>query len=101
MLRMVIAIALTTCLAACGEAPQPAGKGAPGARGPEGPAGPPGPQGPAGPAGSAGGLRILRAACDEASCIVQCAADEVLIGAYCGTGRNPAIFPSERSATCR
>lgn len=113
MLRMLIALALSAWLAGCGQSPQQLAKGDPGPKGPPGAAGPPGPQGPVGlpgpagpagaqgPTGPPGGMRILRSLCDEAACIVQCAGDEVLVTAYCGAGRNPAIFPSERSATCR
>ena len=64
-----------------------------------GPAGPRGERGPAGPAG--GGIRIVRSNCDAAACTVQCEADEVLLNAYCGAAHNPAIFPSEKSASCR
>jgi hypothetical protein len=114
-----LAIALT----ACGQAPQQGAKGDPGPPGPAGPAGPPGPGGPAGalgPAGPAGpqgpqgpagppapaasapqAVRIASANCDRTSCTVTCADDEVLITAYCGAKRIPAIFPSERSASCR
>jgi len=32
---------------------------------------------------------------------VQCGEDELLLTAYCGARRNPAVMPTERSATCR
>jgi hypothetical protein len=46
-------------------------------------------------------VRIFRANCDPTSCTAQCSDDEVLLIAYCGSMRNPAIFPTERSASCR
>jgi hypothetical protein len=46
-------------------------------------------------------MRTVRTSCDATGCAVQCADDEVLLVAYCGTARNPAIFPTERSASCR
>jgi hypothetical protein len=46
-------------------------------------------------------MRIVRANCDATSCAVQCSDDEVLLIAYCGATRNAAIFPTERSASCR
>ena len=93
----------------------PAGPAGPaGVAGPAGPAGSPGPQGPPGapgqqgPAGSAGaaaggaaGFHIVRSNCDATSCVVQCGEDEVLLIAYCGANRTPAVFPTERSASCR
>jgi hypothetical protein len=42
----------------------------------------------------------VRANCDAAGCTVECSQDEVLITAYCGARRTPAIFPTERSASC-
>ena len=73
-------------------------------KGPMGDQGPPGPKGPtgdAGPAGSASGIRIVRSNCDETTCRVQCSENEMLLTAYCGPNRNPAIIPTERTATCR
>ena len=69
--------------------------------GPMGYAGPPGPPGPKGDPGPPGGIRVVRSNCDETTCTVQCGEDEMLLTAYCGPRRNAAIFPSERSATCR
>jgi hypothetical protein len=46
-------------------------------------------------------MRIIRSNCDPAGCAAQCAEDEVLLVAYCGAARNPATFPTERSASCR
>jgi hypothetical protein len=77
-------------------------RGLPGRRGPSGPPGPqgsPGPPGPPGPTGSQ--VRVVRSNCTAASCVAECGADEVLITAYCGARRAPAVFPSERSASCR
>ena len=87
LLRLVIAIALAGPLMSCG--------------GYVGPPGPPGPKGDPGPEGPPFGLRVLRSNCDEASCTIQCREDEMLVTAYCGTRRNAAVFPTERSATCR
>jgi hypothetical protein len=96
--------------------------GSAGATGPVGPAGPPGPPGPAGPAGLPGPtgpagapaevgsaaasgpsshVRIVRAVCTATTCSAQCDPDEALLIAYCGTGRNAAVYPTERSASCR
>jgi len=82
--------------------PGPAGQR--GAQGPQGSQGPPGPQGPEGSAGTAGAgapIRVIRANCNSADCTVECKDDEVLLTAYCGTRRTAAVFPSERSASCR
>jgi hypothetical protein len=46
-------------------------------------------------------MRIVRANCDATNCAVQCGDDEMLLIAYCGVTRNAAIFPTERSASCR
>jgi collagen triple helix repeat protein len=126
-IRLLLAIALSAGLLGCGEASQgskgeagqvgPAGPpgargdtGPAGPRGPAGPAGPPGPQGaqgppgpqaPAGAIGSASSIRVVRANCDNTGCRVECGEDEVLLTAYCGAARGAAIFPTERSASCR
>jgi hypothetical protein len=39
--------------------------------------------------------------CDATGCTAQCGDDEVMLMAYCGATRNPAAFPTERSASCR
>src|SRR3954470_16186979 len=86
-------------LSACGE-PSVGPKGETGAQGPPGPEGPAGPSGPVGPTGPEGpaqaGLssqvRIVRANCNAVSCSAQCEQDESLLIAYCGTGRNGAIY---------
>jgi hypothetical protein len=46
-------------------------------------------------------MRIVRASCDSTTCAAQCSDDEVLLIAYCGAARNSAIFPTERSASCK
>jgi hypothetical protein len=91
--RTLIAIALAACLSGCGKDPQPV-QGEPGPPGPRGERGPPGPPGPS-------GTRVVRANCDAATCAVQCEPDDILITAWCGVARNAAIFPTERSASCR
>jgi hypothetical protein len=91
-----IVVGLAASLTACGGSLPPGPKGD---AGPAGPAGPRGERGAAGPAG--GGIRIVRSNCDAAACTVQCEADETLLNAYCGAAHNPAIFPSEKSASCR
>ena len=109
--RTLSIVILAFGLAACGEA-QPGPKGDPGPPGPPGATGevgPPGPPGPAGTtevgtgarAGSSSQVRIVRANCNATSCAAQCDDDEELLIAYCGTGRNPAIYPTARSASCR
>jgi hypothetical protein len=77
--------------------------GARGAKGDPGPPGPRGDSGPAGPRGPAGesGIRILRMDCPGGNCDVRCDDSEVMLTAYCGIGRTPAIFTSDSSAICR
>jgi hypothetical protein len=95
ILKTSIIIGLAASLAACGQSP-------PGPKGDPGPAGPAGARGDRGPAGAPGaGIRVVRSACDATACTVQCEADEVLLSAYCGAAHNPAIFPNEKSASCR
>jgi hypothetical protein len=77
------------------------GQGLKGPMGDQGPPGPKGPRGDAGPPSQTSGIRIVRANCDETSCRVQCGENEMLLTAYCGPKRNPAIIPTERAATCR
>jgi hypothetical protein len=75
-----------------------------GPKGPMGDKGPPGPKGPRGdpgPSSPASGIRIVRSTCDETTCAVQCGENEMLLTAYCGPKRNPAIIPAERTAACR
>jgi hypothetical protein len=63
----------------------------------------------AGPARSARGalgppgapVRVVQSSCTSASCAAECRNDEVLLIAYCGPTRNPAVYPGERSASCR
>jgi hypothetical protein len=71
--------------------------GKPGPPGERGAAGPSGPRGPAGESG----VRILRVDCTPTSCTATCAADEILINAYCGSNHAPAAYPTETSAACR
>jgi hypothetical protein len=111
--HLVLAFILLAGLAGCGKGPQgatgPAGppgpKGDVGAVGPAGPkgdtgaAGPKGDTGPAGPPGSSG-VRIVRSDCAAGSCTVECDEKEVLVTAYCGPNRSPALFSKERSASC-
>jgi hypothetical protein len=72
-----------------------------GPMGDQGPPGPKGPRGDPGPPGSTSSIRIVRSNCDETTCRAQCSENEMLLTAYCGPTRNPAIIPSERAATCR
>jgi hypothetical protein len=90
--------ALALAVVGCSKG-DPGENGAPGPAGPQGAQGDVGPRGPAGPPGT--GLRIVRASCDATGCTAQCADDEVLLNAYCGAAHNPALFPTERSASCR
>jgi hypothetical protein len=117
--RTLTAIVLLTWIAGCGQAPPgpkgdagPAGspgvRGAAGPAGADGVAGPPGPQGPAGPQGAQGPagppgspIRIVRTSCDRSGCEIECAADEILLNAFCGPRRTTAAFAAERAASCR
>jgi hypothetical protein len=75
-----------------------------GSKGPVGDQGPPGPKGPRGdpgPPSQASGIRVVRSNCDETTCTVQCGENEMLLTAYCGPKRNPAVIPTERTAACR
>src|SRR6516225_5360109 len=123
LIQILIPIVLAVGLTACDKIPGPKGdpgpQGPPGATGeigppgPPGPSGPPGPPGPPGPAGAAGArgetspatsssqVRVVRATCNATTCAAQCNDDEALLIAYCGTGRNTAVYSSDRSATCR
>jgi hypothetical protein len=74
--------------------------GAKGDQGPRGERGPPGPPGPRGPPGDAG-IRIIRQDCPGGNCDVRCDNSEVLLTAYCGIGRTPAVYTSDSSAICR
>ena len=102
LLRTLSTIIFAVVLAACDQAAGP--KGDPGPQGPPGSSGPPGevgPPGPQGPPGASASIRMVRANCDATACVAQCNEDEILLIAYCGTGRIAAVFPTERSATCR
>jgi len=115
VLTLIVTILVCTSLAACGQqSPQgergPAGprgeKGDAGPLGPIGQAGPPGrpgpqgPQGPAGPPGQGTSIRVERSECYSPGCVIACRERELLLTAYCGPERTPAIFPSENSASC-
>jgi hypothetical protein len=117
-----VVFTLAVFLSACGQGPQglqgakgdqgpPGTAGATGPKGDAGPAGPAGPKGDVGPAGPAGpkgdtgpagtsGVRIVRSDCTSESCTVACRENEVLVTAYCGPNRSPALFSKERSASC-
>jgi hypothetical protein len=111
-----VIIAISLCLASCGEGsqgpkeePKVAGtageKGDPGPPGPPGPQGPQGDPGPPGPPGSPGSaaestVRVMRIRCDTGPCMAECNGDEVLVTAYCGAGRTAVTIVNERSASC-
>ena len=97
--KLSVTILLAGLLAACGQT-EPGPKGDAGPPGERGEAGPPGPPGPPGTA-SLTLLRIVRATCDATGCTAQCSEDEELFIAYCGAARNSAIYPTQRSASCR
>lgn len=110
-LRFLSIMVISLCVSGCGQeskgpkgdtgAPGPPGPmGETGPQGPAGPLGPPGPPGPAGPPGRASQTRVLRVNCALQACQVQCDLEEVMVTAYCGSGRKPAIFLTERSASC-
>jgi hypothetical protein len=109
---LIVTIALLAGLAGCGQGPKgdqgpPGSQGPKGDAGPAGPAGPTGPQGPrglAGPQGEPGppspGVRVVRSACLNGDCTIQCRDNEVLVTAYCGPNRNAATLLAERGASC-
>ena len=108
ILRLLAASAFCIVIAGCQPGPpgpqgQAGAAGAPGAKGDPGPSGPPGPagpQGPPGPPGPASAIRILHRDCITATCVAECASNEVLVTAYCGPSRAQAKFLTERSASC-
>jgi hypothetical protein len=77
------------------------GQGLKGPMGDQGPPGPKGLRGDPGPPGPASGIRIVCSNCDETTCRVRCGENEILLTAYCGPKRNPAIMPTERAAACQ
>jgi hypothetical protein len=91
---MLTMIALAGSIIAWGQGPK-------GPMGDQGPPGPKGPRGDAGPSSPASGIRIVRSNCDETTCRVRCGENEMLLTAYCGPKRNPAIMPTERTAACQ
>src|SRR6516162_1868968 len=102
--HLVLAFVLVAGLTGCGKGPQgdtgpPGSAGPKGDTGPAGPAGPKGDTGQAGPAGSVG-IRVVRSDCTSSSCTIECNENEVLVTAYCGPNRSPALFSKERSASC-
>jgi hypothetical protein len=119
---IAVAIALSVCVASCGEGtvgpkgdPGPAGEkgesgsaGPPGPPGPQGPPGPPGPQGAEGSPGQPGAtaatgesaVRVMRSNCQAAACRGECNQDEVLVVAYCGARRSVVTLVNERTVTC-
>jgi hypothetical protein len=100
--RLAAMLLAAGTLTSCGQASPPQGpKGDPGPPGPQGQPGPTGPPGPAGAPGASAAMRVVRANCDASGCTAQCEADEVLLTAYCGAKHNPAVYPNERSASCR
>jgi hypothetical protein len=126
LIRTMLPVVLAVSLMACDKIPafkgDPGPQGPPGATGEVGPAGPPGPAGPGGPPGppgpvgaagatgqpgsaaapgSSSPVRMVRANCNSTGCTAQCNQGEEVLIAYCGVGRNPAIYPTERSASCR
>jgi len=115
VLTSLVAILMCTWLAGCSQESSqgergPAGprgeKGETGPLGPIGQGGPPGrpgpqgPQGPAGPPGQGTSIRVERSECFSPGCVIACRERELLLSAYCGPERAPAIFPSENSASC-
>jgi hypothetical protein len=117
-LSLIVAIVLCAWLVGCGQqSPQgergPAGpQGAKGDAGPPGPigkAGPQGPQGAQGPQGPQGlvglpgqgtSIRVERSECYSPARVIACREGELLLTAYCGQDRAPAIFPRENAASC-
>jgi hypothetical protein len=119
LIRTLLPIVLALGVAACdipGLKGDPGPQGPRGEAGPPGPPGPPGPSGPPGPPGAAGAaaqtgpgaspelsspVRMVRANCNATACSAQCNEDEEALIAHCGAGRNPAVYPTDRSASCR
>jgi hypothetical protein len=102
-IRTLSIVILAVGLTACGQA-QPGPKGDPGPPGPPGATGevgPPGPPGAGTPPASSSQVRTVRANCNATSCAAQCDNHEELLIVYCGTGRNPAIYPTTRSISYR
>jgi len=89
----VAAVVLAGAVMSCGRSEGP--------KGDPGPPGPPGAKGDPGPPGPIAGIRVVRSPCDVTNCTLQCGDDEILLTAYCGASRNPALVLSERSASCR
>ena len=50
--------------------------------------------------GPASSIRILRKDCIAATCVAECASNEMMVTAYCGPSRAQANFLTERSASC-
>jgi hypothetical protein len=108
--RLLSIFVISFWAVSCDQAAGPRGPaGAEGPAGPQGDAGPqgltglrgpPGPQGPPGPPGLSSEIRVTRVNCALESCQTGCDLGEVLLIAYCGTSRKPAIFLGERSASC-
>ena len=109
---LIVTIALLAGLAGCGQGPK-GDQGPPGSQGPKGDAGPAGPAGPTGPQGPRGlpgpqgeqgppspSVRVVRSACLNGDCTIQCRDNEVLVIAYCGPNRNAATLLAERGASC-
>lgn len=106
---LAVTIALLIGLAGCGQGPK-GDQGPPGPQGPKGDAGPAGPTGPQGPRGLPGpqgeqgppspSVRVVRSACLNGNCTIQCRDNEVLVTAYCGPNRNAATLLAERGASC-
>src|SRR5262249_1068820 len=114
---IVVAIALSVCVASCGEGPkgEPGSAGPPGERGEPGPAGPPGPPGPPGPQGAQGSsgppgaapgtgggsaVRGMRWNCQRERWRGEGKEDEVLVAAYWGPRRSAVALVNERTVTC-
>ena len=57
-------------------------------------------QAPQGAPGSGASVRVVSATCDAASCVVACNKGEILLMAYCGRRKTPAVFPTPDSASC-
>jgi hypothetical protein len=88
--HFLASLLVMACLAGCSNGPEGA-KGDPGQPGAAGPEGMPGPA----------GIHVVRGTCIPACCAVECGENEIAIIAWCGAARTPAIFPAERSASCR
>ena len=92
MRKLFLLLTVSLALASCGDQ-QPGPKGDRGDVGPAGPAGLPG-------SPSAGSqIRMIRAPCNDATCIAECNPDERILNAYATNPGGVITYANEQSAT--